>query len=50
MIHRDHIGLGLQQMTSALVNAKLHEESLETMPTHRRQTTAFTLSERTNSI
>ncbi len=49
-IHRDHIGLGLQQTGSAFVNAKLCEESLETIPTHRRQTTVFTLSERTNSI
>jgi hypothetical protein len=32
------------------LNAKLREKSLETIPTHRRQTTAFTLSERTNSI
>jgi hypothetical protein len=37
-------------MTSAFVNAKLREESLETIPTHHRQTTAFTLSKRTNSI
>jgi hypothetical protein len=36
-------------MTSACVNAKLREESLETIPTHSRQTTAFTLSERNNS-
>jgi hypothetical protein len=33
-IHRDHIGLGLQQTTSAFVNAKLRKESLETIPTH----------------
>jgi hypothetical protein len=50
MIHRDHIGPGLQKTTSALVNAKLREESLETIPTHRQQTTALTLSELTNSI
>ena len=37
-------------MTSAFVNAELREEGLETIPTHRWQTTAFTLSERTNSI
>jgi hypothetical protein len=37
-------------MTSAFINAKLREESLETIPTHRWKTTAFTLSERTNSI
>ena len=49
-IHWDHIGLGLQKTTSAFINAKLREESLETIPTHRWQTTAFTLSERTNSI
>ena len=40
-IHRDHIGLGLQKTTSAFVNAKLHEESLETSPTHCRQNTHF---------
>ena len=39
-IHRDHIGLGLQQTTSAFINAKLREESLATIPTHRWQTTA----------
>ncbi len=49
-IHRDNIGLRLQKSTSAFVNAKLCAESLETIPTHRRQTTALTLSERTNSI
>ncbi len=49
-IHRDHIGLGLKKMTGAFVDAKLCEESLETIPTHRRQTTALTLSEFTNSI
>jgi hypothetical protein len=37
-------------MTSAFVNAKLREESLETIPTHSRQTTALTLSKRTNTI
>jgi len=31
MIHRDHIGLGLQKMTSAFVNANLRAESLETI-------------------
>ncbi len=50
MIHRDHIGLGLQKTTSAFVNSKLHKESLETVPTHCWQTTALTLSELTNSI
>ena len=49
-IHWDHIGLGLQQTTSAFVNAKLCEESLKTIPTHRWQVTSFSLSERTNSI
>jgi len=49
-IHWDHIVLGLQNRTSAFINAKLREESLETIPTHCRQTTAFTLSEHTNSI
>ncbi len=49
-IHRDHIGLGLQKTPGAFVDAKLCEESLETIPTHCRQTTALTLSERTNSI
>jgi len=29
-IHWDHIGLGLKQTTSAFINAKLCEESLET--------------------
>ncbi len=48
--HWDCIGLGLQKTTSAFVNAKLCAESLETIPTHRWQTTALTLSERTNSI
>jgi hypothetical protein len=50
MIHWDHIGLGLQKTTGAFVNAKLREESLETIPTHCRQPTALTLSEHTNSI
>ncbi len=49
-IHRDHIGLGLQKTTGAFVDAKLREESLETIPTHCWQTAALTLSERTNSI
>ena len=49
-LHWDHIGLGLQKMAGAFVNAKLCEESLETIPTHCQQTTKLTLSERTNSI
>jgi hypothetical protein len=49
-IHWDHIGLGLQQTTSAFINTKLREEVLATIPSHRWQTTAFTLSKRTNSI
>jgi len=50
-IHWDHIRLGLQQMTRALIYATLvREESTETIPTHRSQTTAFTLFEHTNSI
>ncbi len=49
-IHWDHIGLGLQQTTGAFVHAKLREESLETIPTHRRQTTALTVPKRTHSI
>jgi len=50
MMHWDHIGLGLQQTTCAFINAKLRAESIETIPTHCWQTTAFTLSECTNSI
>ena len=41
---------GLQQTTSALVNAKLCEESTETIPTHSWQTTSRTVSKRPNSI
>jgi hypothetical protein len=49
-IHRDIIGLGLQKSPGAFVNAKLHEESIKTIPPHSRQTTALTLSKRTNLI
>jgi hypothetical protein len=49
-IHWDNIGLGLQQIAGAFVNAKLREESIKTIPPHSRQTTALTLSKRTNSI
>jgi hypothetical protein len=49
-----YIGITLdwdyKKTTGASVEAKLREESLETIPTHCRQTTALTLSERTNSI
>ncbi len=41
---------GTKKTTSAFVNAKLREERLETIPTHRRQIAALTLSKRTNSI
>jgi hypothetical protein len=34
----------------AFVNAKLCEKSIKTIPPHSRQTTALTLSKRTNSI
>jgi hypothetical protein len=49
-IHRDNIGLGLQKTPDAFVNAKLREESIKTIPPHSRQTTALSLSKRTNSI
>jgi hypothetical protein len=49
-IHWDYIGLGLQKTPGAFVNAKLHEESIKTIPPHSRQTTALTLSKHTNSI
>jgi hypothetical protein len=49
-IHQNNIGLGLQKTPGAFVNAKLREESIKTTPPHSRQTTALTLSKRTNSI
>ncbi len=49
-----YIGITLdwdyKKMTGVFVDAKLHEESLEMIPTHCWQTTALTLSEHTNSI
>ncbi len=50
MIHWDNIGLGLQKTPGVFVNAKLREESIKTISPHSQQTTALTLSKRTNSI
>ncbi len=41
---------GTKKTTGAFVDAKLHEESLETIPTHCWQTTGLTFSKQTNSI
>ncbi len=49
-IHWDNTGLGLHKTPGAFVNAKLRQKSIETIPTHSRQTTACTVSKHTNSI
>jgi hypothetical protein len=49
-IYQDNIGLGIQKTPGAFVNAKVREESINTIPPHSRQTTALTLSKHTNSI
>ncbi len=50
MVHRDNIGLGLQQVTGSSVHAKLHAESFEIISTQSRQTTACTIPKCPNPI
>jgi hypothetical protein len=47
-VHRDNIGLGLQQAPGSSVHAKLRAESFETISTQSRQTTACTIPKCTN--
>jgi hypothetical protein len=50
MIHWDNIGLGLHIMPGSPINAKLHAESFQTIPTQCRQTTSCTTSKCGNPI
>jgi hypothetical protein len=49
-IHRDNIGLGLQQAPRPSTHAKLRAKSFETISTQSRQTTACAIPKYTNTI